>query len=261
VVNIDDPRGAELAERIRAAAAVGLTTVSLSGAADVHATAYAEGPDGRTTVQARLGDRTVGFDLLLPGEFNIRNALTALAMVDATGGDVDAAAAGLAGAGVPGRMERVDLGPGAPLVYVDFAHTPSAVAAALDAVRGRRRIAVLGCGGDRDPHKREPMGEAAARHADIVVVTDDNPRSEDPALIRDRIIAGATAAVRADGLTTQVVDGGDRRAAIRTALDLAAPGDVVTILGKGHETGQQVGTELLPFLDAAVVAEEWAGRS
>jgi UDP-N-acetylmuramoyl-L-alanyl-D-glutamate--2,6-diaminopimelate ligase len=131
-------------------------------------------------------------------------------MVDTTGGDVDAAAAGLAEASVPGRMQRIDLGPDAPIVYVDFAHTPQAVAAALDAEESRRRIAVLGSGGDRDPAKRRPMGAAAAQHADLVVVTDDNPRSEDPAAIRAEVLSGA----RTAGGSAEVVDGGDRRSAI-----------------------------------------------
>ena len=150
----------------------------------------------------------------------MRNAITALAMVDITGGDLAAAAAGLAEASVPGRMQRVHLGPDAPVVYVDFAHTPQAVTAALEAVGSRPRIAVLGCGGDRDPEKRGPMGAAAARHADLVVVTDDNPRSEDPAAIRAEVLAGARAA-RAAG--REVVDGGDRRSAIRLALPRARP--------------------------------------
>ena len=96
---------------------------------------------------------------------------------------------------------------------------------------------------------------------DIVVVTDDNPRSEDPAAIRARIIAGAETAVRRDGLSTRVLDGGDRRSAIRCALELAGADDVIAILGKGHETGQQIGVELRPFSDAEVVLEEWRARS
>ena len=202
--------------------------------------------------------RTLEFDLRLPGDFNIRNALTALAMVDAIGGDLERAADGLGQANVSGRMQRVELGPSAPLVYVDFAHTPQAIAAALEAVGSRRRIVVVGCGGDRDPLKREPMGESAARHADVVIATDDNPRSEDPAAIRAQLISGARAAVRRDGLATEVIDGGDRRSAINLALQLAAPGDVVAILGKGHELGQEIAGTVLPFSDPVVAAEEWA---
>ena len=255
VVNVDDPRGRQLAERVVRNGRVELTTVGLGGTTDVAALDCDLRADGRTAVRARLRSRPLTFTLGLPGAFNVRNAITALAMVEITGGDVEAAAAGLAEASVPGRMQRVDLGPDAPVVYVDFAHTPQAVAAALEAVGSRRRIAVLGCGGDRDPEKRRPMGAAAARHADLVVVTDDNPRSEDPAAIRAEVLAGA----RAAGGSAEVVDGGDRRSAIRLALQQARAGDVVAVLGKGHELGQEVGGAVLPFRDADVVAAEWAG--
>ena len=148
------------------------------------------------------------------------------------------------------------------MVYVDFAHTPQAIAAALQALgsarRSRRRIVVLGCGGDRDPQKREPMGESAAHNADVVIATDDNPRSEDPRAIRSQLINGARGAVRGADLQTEVIDGGDRRSAIRLALQLARPGDVVAILGKGHELGQEVAGTVLPFSDPVVAAEEWA---
>ena len=254
VVNVDDPRGRQLAQRVADAGEVGLTTLGLGGTTDVAALDREVRADGRTGVRARLRDREVRFTLGLPGDFNVRNALTALAMVEVTGGDVDAAAAGLATAAVPGRMQRVDLGPDSPVVYVDFAHTPQAVAAALDAVGARRRIAVLGCGGDRDPAKRGPMGAAAAQHADLVVVTDDNPRGEDPAAIRAAVLAGA----RAASGTSETVDGGDRRAAIRLALHRARPGDVVAVLGKGHETGQEIAGRVAPFSDVEVVVAEWA---
>jgi UDP-N-acetylmuramoyl-L-alanyl-D-glutamate--2,6-diaminopimelate ligase len=102
------------------------------------------------------------------------------------------------------------------------------------------------------------MGESAARHADVVIATDDNPRSEDPDAIRAQLLSGARAAVRREGLGTEVIDGGDRRAAINLALRLAAPGDVVAILGKGHEVGQEIGGTVRPFSDPLVAAEEWA---
>jgi UDP-N-acetylmuramoyl-L-alanyl-D-glutamate--2,6-diaminopimelate ligase len=254
VVNVDDPRGRQLAERVARGGAVELTTVGLGGTTDVAALSCELQDDGRTAVRARLRNRPVTFTLGLPGAFNVRNAITALAMVEVTGGDVDAAAAGLADASVPGRMQRVDLGPDAPVVYVDFAHTPQAVTAALDAVGSRRRIVVLGCGGDRDAAKRRPMGAAAAQHADLVVVTDDNPRSEDPSAIRAEVLAGAQAATG----TAEVLDGGDRRSAIRLGLQRARPGDVVAVLGKGHELGQEIGGVVLPFSDPDVVAAEWA---
>jgi UDP-N-acetylmuramoyl-L-alanyl-D-glutamate--2,6-diaminopimelate ligase len=264
VINIDDPRGRDLVHRIGRQAGIRLTTVSLDNDAACRALDYRALPNGRTAVRADIRGRVLDFSLNLPGDFNIRNALTALAMVDAIGGDLERAAIGLGEAEVAGRMQRVQLGPEAPLVYVDFAHTPQAIAAALQAVgnpprRSNRRIVVLGCGGDRDPHKRGPMGESAARNADIVIATDDNPRSEDPSAIRAQLITGARAAVRQDGLATQVIDGGDRRSAIRLALQLARPGDVVAILGKGHELGQEVAGTVLPFSDPVVAAEEWAG--
>lgn len=258
VINVDDPRGRELVQRIGRETGIRLTTVSLDGDAACRALAYRALSDGRAAVRADLSGRTLDFNLRLPGEFNIRNALTALAMVDAIGGDLERAAVGLGQADVSGRMQRVELGLSAPLVYVDFAHTPQAIAAALEAVGSRRRIVVVGCGGDRDPQKREPMGESAARHADVVIATDDNPRSEDPAAIRAQLITGARVAVRQGGLATEVIDGGDRRSAINLALRLAAPGDVIAILGKGHEVGQEIAGTVLPFSDPVVAAEEWA---
>jgi UDP-N-acetylmuramoyl-L-alanyl-D-glutamate--2,6-diaminopimelate ligase len=261
VVNIDDPRGRLLADRVAAAGQLELTTVSLTEAADCQALACELREDGRTGVRVRLGDRVLEFILNLPGEFNVRNAVTALAMVAATGGDLETAAEGLAAASVPGRMQRVELGPQTPVVYVDFAHTPQAVAAALQAVGPRRRIAVLGCGGDRDPEKRRPMGAAAARNADVVLVTDDNPRGEDPAAIRAEVLAGARAELSAGGRASEVLDAGDRRTAIREALNRAREGEVIAILGKGHELGQEVAGEVLPFNDAEVAAAEWAARS
>jgi UDP-N-acetylmuramoyl-L-alanyl-D-glutamate--2,6-diaminopimelate ligase len=263
VINVDDPRGRELVQRIGRHSGIGLSTVSLDGDAACRALAYQAQPDGRTAVRADIRGRMLDFNLNLPGDFNIRNALTALAMVDAIGGDLERAVIGLGQAEVAGRMQRVELGERSPLLYVDFAHTPQAIAAALQAVgnplRGsHRRIVVLGCGGDRDPHKREPMGESAARNADVVIATDDNPRSEDPRAIRAQLISGAQAAVHGEGLDTEVIDGGDRRSAIRLALQLATPGDVVAILGKGHELGQEVAGTVLPFSDPVVAAEEWA---
>jgi UDP-N-acetylmuramoyl-L-alanyl-D-glutamate--2,6-diaminopimelate ligase len=263
VINVDDPRGRELVQRIGRHSGIGLTTVSLDGDAACRALAYQAQPDGRTAVRADIRGQMVDFSLNLPGDFNIRNALTALAMVDAIGGDLERAVIGLGQAEVAGRMQRVELGERSPLVYVDFAHTPQAIAAALQAVgnpvrRSHRRIVVLGCGGDRDPQKREPMGESAARNADVVIATDDNPRSEDPRAIRAQLISGAQAAVHGEGLDTEVIDGGDRRSAIRLALQLATPADVVAILGKGHELGQEVAGTVLPFSDPVVAAEEWA---
>ncbi len=155
------------------------------------------------------------------------------------------------GHGVPGRLERIDEEQDFEVV-VDYAHKPDAVAAALDTLRPLtqgRLIVVIGAGGDRDPGKRPLMGEIAAAGADVLVVTDDNPRSEDPAAIRAAILAGTT------GGRAEVVEVGDRRAAIAEAVRRAGTGDVVLIAGKGHETGQEVAGVVHPFDDRAVARE------
>jgi UDP-N-acetylmuramoyl-L-alanyl-D-glutamate--2,6-diaminopimelate ligase len=139
-------------------------------------------------------------------------------------------------------------------VIVDYAHTPDAVELALQAARGAtkgRLFAIVGCGGDRDPGKRPAMGAAAAWTADVVIVTDDNPRSEDPATIRAAALAGAREAV--PGVDLHEI--GDRRQAIASAIELAGPGDTVVVLGKGHETGQDVGGVIHPFDDRETVRE------
>ena len=263
VLNRDDPRGRLLIDRLRAAGQVPVTTFGLGPDSDVHPIRIGPVERGRTRLQAVVRGHRVDAWLGLPGDHNVRNALTALAMVSVTGGDVAAAAAGLGDASVPGRMQRVDLGEGAPAAFVDFAHTPQAVSAALGAVAnlvdpGGRLVVVLGCGGDRDPAKRGPMGEAAASAADVVVVTDDNPRSEDPDVIRRAVLDGARAAARTRAEPVEVVDGGDRRTAIGTALRLAGANGVVAVLGKGHESGQEVAGRVLPFADPVVVAAEWS---
>ena len=191
VINVDDPRGGELIQQALAEKLSAVRSVSLDGRADYAVLNREAAGQGRTAVTASTPRGTVEFALGLPGEFNVRNALTALAMADLVGVDLERAASGLADALVPGRMQRVDLGAGAATVFVDFAHTPQAVSAVLAGLVGHRRIVVLGCGGDRDPEKRAPMGAAAAAAAELVVVTDDNPRSEDPAAIRAAVLAGA----------------------------------------------------------------------
>lgn len=198
---------------------------------------------------------TVEVDLPLLGRFNVANALVALAIIDSLGLDVRAAAAGLRNVRVPGRLEPVVRGQDFR-VLVDYAHKPAAVAAVLRSVRAqtRGRVAVvLGAGGDRDPGKRPLMGAAAAEVADLVVVTDDNPRSEDPAAIREAVRAGAESAAP-DG--TRIEEIGDRGAAIAAAIDWARAGDAVVIAGKGHETGQEIDGAVFPFDDRARAAEE-----
>ena len=277
VVNIDDERGRVLVARLAAAAVPTVTVSLLDRAADYWVSQAELGADGVTSVQLRTPDGPVSFGLGLPGDHNVRNAITALAMIDVVGSgprsgapggaaaeplDLVRAARGLAAARVPGRMERVDLGPDAPAVFVDFAHTPQAVTAALSAVAGRRCVVVLGAGGDRDPDKRALIGAAAAAAAEVVIVTDDNPRSEDPAVIRRQVLSGARAArdaqdTNAQLTDAQVIDGGERRAAIRRGLELAGPDDVLLVLGKGHEVGQEIAGTVLPFNDVAVLRDEW----
>jgi len=191
--------------------------------------------------------------LNLPGAYNVANALLAVALLDAVGVSPEQAAPGLRTATVPGRLEAVDRGQDF-LALVDYAHKPGALSAVLQTLRGQnsgRLAVVFGAGGDRDPGKRAPMGAVAAELADLVVVTDDNPRSEDPAAIRAAIVAGAATA----GGSAEVVEIGDRRAAIAHAVGWARTGDVVLIAGKGHETGQTAGGQTRPFDDRAELAE------
>jgi UDP-N-acetylmuramoyl-L-alanyl-D-glutamate--2,6-diaminopimelate ligase len=194
----------------------------------------------------------------LVGRFNASNALAAAATALAAGLDVDAVAAGLsAPLVVPGRMERVEAGqPFA--VLVDYAHTPDGLEQVLRAARplvdpaGGRLVVVFGCGGDRDRAKRPAMGKTAAGLADVVVVTSDNPRSEDPQAIIQEILAG----IPSDTHPAVVAD---RRLAIRQALTGRGPGDVVVVAGKGHESGQTAAGVTVPF-DDRVVAREELGR-
>ena len=206
----------------------------------------AEGDGQRLALNIR--GRRFALRLPLAGAFQARNALAALGLAIATGAPIAEAAAMLARlSGVPGRMQRVAEVNGAA-IYVDYAHTPDALATVLAALRPHaagRLLVLFGAGGDRDPGKRPLMGEAAGRLADRVYVTDDNPRSEPAAAIRRAILAGAPAALEI----------GDRRAAIAAAIAELRPGDLLVIAGKGHETGQIVGDVIHPF-DDAVVAQQ-----
>ena len=256
LVNRDDPWGRRLEEQLRAAGEVPVRTFGVADeqsdwrATDVVATATGsaftvEGPDGRR----------VPAEVRLPGRFNVSNALCALAGLVELGYSLDAVATGLAAVGgVPGRLEVVDAGQPF-LAVVDYAHKPDAVEAVLRDLRARtpgRLVVVLGAGGDRDRGKRPLMGEVAARWADVLVVTDDNPRSEDPAAIRAEVLHGARTAGTREARAGQdaLHDVGDRRAALRLAVGLVgSPGDVVAVLGKGHETGQEVRGVTHPFDD------------
>lgn len=180
--------------------------------------------------------------LPLVGEFQIENALVAAGLAVAVGGDANRVFDAIENLkGAPGRLEFVGERKGAP-VFVDYAHKPDALAKALEALRPyakRRLVVVFGAGGDRDIGKRPLMGEIASRMADTVFITDDNPRSEDPASIRAAIKAAARGA-------TEIADRAD---AIRVAIEQLQSGDALLIAGKGHETGQIVGDQILPFSD------------
>lgn len=161
-------------------------------------------------------------------------------------------------------MERVQsTGADEPLAIVDYAHTPDAIEKVLRSLRPSTRgrlIAVVGAGGDRDPHKRPLMGAAVARLADLVIVTDDNPRSEDPAVIRSAVLGGAESVAMAD--RAEVREVADRAAAIRAAVDSATGSeDTVAVVGKGHEQGQEVATGVHPFDDRIVLREAMAKRA
>jgi len=275
VVCVDDgPRGYGV--RVAAAArAAGLPTTTVTGrpgvpGADWSVTSSAPdtaaGRGSRFTVATPDGRGLAG-RVALSGAFNVSNAVLALAALVGIGIDETAALAGIAAlAGVPGRLERigetvrpgVPAGPGGstgrPVSFVDYAHKPEALEAVLTELRrlvapGGRLAVVLGAGGDRDRGKRPVMGEIAGRLADLVVVTDDNPRGEDPGAIRAAVLAGARATA------ARVVELGDRRAAVGHAVAALGGGDVLLVAGKGAETGQQVGGVTHPFDDRTVLAD------
>lgn len=255
VVWTDDPKGLEIARRVADHGASRLITVGTSADARYVLTGYEPvAPLGGRATLLRDGE-AFELELTLPGEYNMIDAVVAFAMLEAVGVPAGEALAGLRTAQVPGRMQRVDLGPGAPLVVVDFAHTPQAVGAAVASLAGLGRVVtVLGCGGDRDPDKRPEMGAAAARGSDLTVITDDNPRSEDPARIRAQTLAGAEAALKPGA---EVVEVAGRRAAIETALRGAGPDSVVAILGKGHERGQILADRIVDFDDVEEATLAW----
>ncbi|WP_371382569.1 UDP-N-acetylmuramoyl-L-alanyl-D-glutamate--2,6-diaminopimelate ligase [Rhodococcus sp. GXMU-t2271] len=259
VVCVDDEWGVRMAQIARAAHPAepdAVRTVATTGTADWTATAVCTEPSGSQTftltgpdaVERRVAVR-------LPGHFNVANAALAVAVCAAAGVDVDAAAAGIADVDVPGRVERVDRGQEF-LAVVDYAHKPAALEAVVATLRARaaggRLAVVVGAGGDRDHGKRPLMGEVGARGADLLVVTDDNPRTEDPEVIRAAVLAGARAVP--EHQRGQVREIGDRAAAIEAAVRWARPGDIVLVAGKGHETGQEIHGVKHPFDDREVLA-------
>ncbi|MCZ9292400.1 UDP-N-acetylmuramoyl-L-alanyl-D-glutamate--2,6-diaminopimelate ligase [Corynebacterium lehmanniae] len=241
VICVDDEWG-----RRMAALAEAPVTVATTGGADVTAELVRIDDQGRQRIQLTADD-SYEFTLPMPGAFNVANAALAAAIAQTAGVELAPFLRGLEQAAVPGRMERID--EGQPFVaVVDYAHKPAAIGAVLATLRGQVEGCIgvaVGAGGDRDSSKRPLMGAEAAKGADFVVVTDDNPRTEDPAAIRAAVLAGACEA----GTGAEIVEVGSRGKAIDALVEWARPGDAVIVVGKGHEVGQLVGTQKLHFDD------------
>jgi UDP-N-acetylmuramoyl-L-alanyl-D-glutamate--2,6-diaminopimelate ligase len=249
VVWADDPRAGDVIARC---AARGLRVLSVGENGDTLKLLKRESTPLGQKLSIEAEGRAFAVDLPLIGAYQAANVLTAAGLVIATGGGVAQTLANVARVQpVRGRLERAVITRGGAPVYVDYAHTPDAVEAACQALRPHTRgrlIIVFGAGGDRDTGKRAEMGAVAARLADRVIVTDDNPRSEDPAAIRRAILEGAPGAMEVAG----------RREAIRAAIAEAGTDDIILFAGKGHEQGQIVGDRVLPFDDVSVAREEAA---
>ena len=256
VINIDDPRGAALAESARRP-----VTYAINRAADVSPGPLTFSLDG-LGFEVRTPAGVVALRSRLVGRPNVYNILAAAGTAAALGLPLDAIRRGLeALQGVPGRFEVVSGSGDDITVVVDYAHTDDALRNLLETARPlaeRRLITVFGCGGDRDRSKRPLMGMVAARLSDVVVITSDNPRSEDPARIIEEAKRGAEREVR--GGAPELLTIVDRREAIQDAVRRAAAGDVVLIAGKGHEKYQEIGGRVLPFDDAAIAREALAAR-
>ncbi|MBR7835627.1 UDP-N-acetylmuramoyl-L-alanyl-D-glutamate--2,6-diaminopimelate ligase [Actinospica durhamensis] len=255
VVNLDDPYGRRIAERARSQGVETWTFSPTGGAADWRAVDVEASINGSAfTIVGPDGTRRDA-SVRLAGQFNVANALTAIVALIAAGVEPTAAIAGVASVpGVAGRVQRVEAGQEF-LAVVDYSHTPDSIGGVLETLRpvttGKLRI-VVGCGGDRDRAKRPLMGAAAARGADEVILTNDNPRSEDPLAILAAAEVGARAAV-ADGARAALEVCPDRAEAIARAVARSEPGDTVVVAGKGHEQGQEIAGVIHPFDDAAVL--------
>jgi UDP-N-acetylmuramoyl-L-alanyl-D-glutamate--2,6-diaminopimelate ligase len=246
VVWMDDPKSQEVVRRCRAR---GLKLITVGKAGEtLRLVERVPSQLGQQLVIEAEG-KTHKITLPLIGAYQAANALTALGLVLATGGELEPTLVHLARVQpVRGRLERAVITRAGAPIYVDYAHTPDAIEAAVEALRPHaagRLVIVFGAGGDRDVGKRPEMGAVATRLADLVIVTDDNPRSEDPAAIRRDILAGAPGAREVPG----------RREAIAAAVAEAGPADIILLAGKGHEQGQIVGDQVLPFDDVTVARE------
>ncbi|GAA3854463.1 UDP-N-acetylmuramoyl-L-alanyl-D-glutamate--2,6-diaminopimelate ligase [Celeribacter arenosi] len=241
VVNIDDPKGVEL-EGLCAERGIDVMRVGRSEPADLRVVGQRFDQTGQDLRVDFVGNiHQIRLDLI--GGFQAENVMVAAGLVMASGADPEEVFSCLPELkGVRGRMELAATRENGAAIFVDYAHTPDAVATAISALRPHvmgRIVAIVGAGGDRDRTKRPLMGKAAAEAADIVIVTDDNPRSEDPASIRAEVLVGAPDAIEV----------GDRAEAILRGVDALQPGDALLICGKGHESGQIVGEDVFPFDD------------
>jgi UDP-N-acetylmuramoyl-L-alanyl-D-glutamate--2,6-diaminopimelate ligase len=253
VVNADSCHAKTIIEAARARGLACLTVGERGEALKLAAHARVDLGQALTVVDAQGGEH--GVTLPLVGDFQTSNALVAAGLAIATGIPAGEAVAGLNTLeGAKGRLEKVGETPTGAAIFVDYAHTPDALKTVLQTLRPytrRRLIVVFGAGGDRDKGKRPLMGKIAADLADIAIVTDDNPRSEDAAAIRADILATAPEAIEI----------GDRRTAVAAGVRMLRAGDVLLVAGKGHEAGQIVGDEVIPFSDhdAVVAAVEQVG--
>ncbi|MFC5816445.1 UDP-N-acetylmuramoyl-L-alanyl-D-glutamate--2,6-diaminopimelate ligase [Nonomuraea harbinensis] len=254
VTNVDDPYGRELLRLAK----VPMTTFSAQGdpGAEWRALDARLGADGSAFRIVGPGGVEADAQIALPGPFNVANALGAVVTLVEAGVPLQTAVHGVGTlTGVPGRMERVTGSGDEFQAVVDYSHKPGAVESVLRSLRevtAGRLTVVLGCGGDRDRGKRPLMGEAAARLADVAVLTSDNPRSEDPLAILAEMMEGALSVPREE--RAHVIIEPDRAAAIDLAVNRATRGDVIVVAGKGHEQGQYVSGEVIPFDDREVVA-------
>jgi UDP-N-acetylmuramoyl-L-alanyl-D-glutamate--2,6-diaminopimelate ligase len=258
VICIDDVWGQRLAQecKVPTTTVAGLALDSDTSDADVVCTSIEERSDGTQFVRVRTAaGEEHSFNVSLPGRFNATNAVLAWTILRLLSVQDAVIATALGSVRVPGRMEVVEARIPATVI-VDYAHTPDAVERAMQSVKvAGRRIVVLGCGGDRDREKRPQMGRIAASLADVLIVTDDNPRGEEPSSIRAAMMSGVEAQHQG-----RLVEVGDRREAIERALAMADVNDVVMVLGKGHESGQEIAGIVHPFDDREVIRHFSGGR-